>query len=211
MAGGSPAPAVDPDEGCLVVEEPGDGRLARGVHTRMTIVQAAVTLIDSGDNHPATSDVATRAGVSLRTVFRHFGDVEGLFCEVAYRQASRYQDLIPLLPPNGPVATRILATCRQRRQLFEVIGPVLRVAQDKTEGSPRFNQALAQHRARLLGQLTRTLGPEIDAHGSEVEVRLETLTVATGWRQWNMLRLDIGHSASSAERLLAFTVTCILH
>jgi AcrR family transcriptional regulator len=181
------------------------------MRTRAIIVQAAVTLIDAGDTHPATSEVASRAGVALRTVFRQFGDVEGLFCEVAYRTATRYQDLVPLLPPSGPLASRILATCRQRRRLFELIGPVLRVAQDKTEGSPRFDRALIQHRARLLRQLTRTLGPEIDAHGSEVEVRLETLTVATGWRNWNMLRLDIGHSAPSAERLLAFTVSCILH
>jgi hypothetical protein len=130
---------------------------------------------------------------------------------VAYRTATRYQDLVTLLPPSGPLASRILATCRQRRRLFELIGPVLRVAQDKTEGSPRFDRALTQHRARLLRQLTRTLGPEIDAHGSDVGVRLETLTVATGWRNWNMLRLDIGHSAPSAERLLAFTVSCILH
>jgi TetR/AcrR family transcriptional regulator of autoinduction and epiphytic fitness len=211
MAGGPTAPAAGAGGGRPVGDEPADGRLARGIRTRATIVQAAVTLIDAGDIHPATSEVASRAGVGIRTVFRHFGDVEGLFCEVAYRTATRYQDLVPALPPSGPVASRILATCRQRRRLFEVIGPVLRVAQDKTEGSPRFDRALLQHRARLLLQLTRTLGPEIDAHGSEVEVRLETLTVATGWRNWNMLRLDIGHSASSAERLLAFTVSCILH
>jgi TetR/AcrR family transcriptional regulator of autoinduction and epiphytic fitness len=210
MAGGPTAPAAGAGGGRPVEDEPPDGRLARGLRTRATIVQAAVTLIDAGDIHPATSDVASRAGVALRTVFRHFGDVEGLFCEVAYRTATRYQDLVPLLPPSGPVASRILATCRQRRRLFEVIGPVLRVAQDKTEGSRRFDRALIQHRARLLHQLTRTLGPEIDAHGSEIEVRLETLTVATGWQNWNLLRLDIGHSASSAERLLAFTVTCIL-
>jgi TetR/AcrR family transcriptional regulator of autoinduction and epiphytic fitness len=210
MAGGSGAPEAGPEAGSPVVDEPADGRLARSLRTRTHIIQAAVTLIDDGDVHPATGDVAVLAGVSLRTLFRHFGDIEGLFCEVAYQQASRYEELIPLLPPNGPVDSRILATCHQRRELFELIGPVLRVAQDKTDGSARFNQVLAQHRARLHQQLTRTLGPEIDAHGSEVKVRLETLTVATGWRNWNMLRLDIGHSAASAERLLVFTVSCVL-
>jgi TetR/AcrR family transcriptional regulator, regulator of autoinduction and epiphytic fitness len=209
VAGGPRAPA-GAEGGRPEADEPADGRLARGILTRTTIVQAVVTLIDAGDIHPATRDVARRAGVSLRTVFRHFGDVEGLFCEVAYRHATRYQDLVPLLPPSGPLAARVLATCRQRRRLFEVIGPVLRVAEDKTGGSPRFDRALIQHRARLLRQLTRTLGPEIEAHGSEVEVRLEILTLATGWRNWNMLRLDSGHSASAAEQLLAFTVNCFL-
>jgi len=66
MAGGPTAPAAGAGGGRPIGDGPGDGRLARGVRTRAIIVQAAVTLIDGGDTHPATSDVASRAEAAWR-------------------------------------------------------------------------------------------------------------------------------------------------
>jgi TetR/AcrR family transcriptional regulator, regulator of autoinduction and epiphytic fitness len=66
-----------------------DGRLARGERARGAIVDALLALIDRGDLRPSAARVAERAGVSLRSVFQHFSDVESLFAAAASRQAER--------------------------------------------------------------------------------------------------------------------------
>ena len=56
-----------------------DGRAARALRTRNRVVDALLDLVDEGDLRPSAADVARRAGVSLRSVFQHFDDLETLF------------------------------------------------------------------------------------------------------------------------------------
>ena len=56
-----------------------DGRAARALRTRNRVVDALLDLIDEGDLRPPAADVARRAGVSLRSVYQHFDDLETLF------------------------------------------------------------------------------------------------------------------------------------
>ena len=55
-----------------------DGRRRRSVRSRQRIVEALLGLIRDGEMHPSAAQVAQKAGVSLRTVFRHFEDMESL-------------------------------------------------------------------------------------------------------------------------------------
>lgn len=61
-----------------------DGRLRRSSRSRDKIVNAALALIQKGSVKPTGNEIAEAAGVSPRTVFRLFGDLELLFsaCEV---------------------------------------------------------------------------------------------------------------------------------
>ena len=59
-----------------------DGRVRRGERSRGAIVEALHALIGAGDLAPTAQQVAERAGVGLRSVFRHFRDMESLFAEV---------------------------------------------------------------------------------------------------------------------------------
>ncbi|MGH3579039.1 MAG: TetR/AcrR family transcriptional regulator, partial [Mycobacterium sp.] len=177
---------------------------------RRDIVDALIDLINGGNPHPSTRQVAARAGVSLRTVYHHFGDAEILFHSAAGLHLSRHQSLVADITPQGPTDARIRAVCHQRRQLFEAIGPVLRVAHARAQWSPSLNELLVRHRARLRQQLAFTLGPEIAARVPEASVVLEALEVATGWQSWNALRFEAGRSAPSAEQFMAFSVIRIL-
>jgi AcrR family transcriptional regulator len=189
---------------------PLDRRLARGVRTRTDILDALIDLINRGNPYPSTRLVAARAGVSLRTVYHHFGDVEILFRSAAGLHLSRYQSLLAGIAPQGPTGARIRVVCHQRRELFEATGPVLRVAHSRAQRSPSLNEVLVRHRSRLRQQLAFTLEPEIAARGTEADVVLDALEVATGWQSWNALRFEAARSASSAERFMAFAVIRIL-
>jgi AcrR family transcriptional regulator len=173
------------------------------------IVDAMIDLIDEGNPRPTSRQVAARAGVSIRTVFHHFGDLDVLFRSAAGLHLWRHRSLVTTPPSHGPIEARIQALCHQRRQLFEVIGPVLRVAHARSQGSAGLREMLAQHRSRLRQQLARTLGPEIAAGGTEDKM-LDTLELTTGWQSWSALRFEAGHTASSAEEFLVQTVTRML-
>ena len=60
-----------------------DGRRARGLRTRDAIVSALLELIAEGDIAPTAQRIADRARVSVRSVYQHFVDVEGLYAHGA--------------------------------------------------------------------------------------------------------------------------------
>jgi len=184
--------------------------VARGIRTRSSIVEAVIDLIVEGHAAPTSRQVAHRAGVSVRLVFHHFGDLHHLFSSAAAHQASRSLGLIGILPPRGPVKTRILLICRQRRQLFEANAPLLRTSYAGSPASTALAESLAGHRTLLRRQLDVTLAPEIDARGSEAPVVLDALDVATSWNSWSALRFDGGRSAAEAEQIMVFSVSRLL-
>ena len=59
-----------------------DGRRQRSQASRAKIVTAFMELIESGDPSPSAARVAKRAGVGLRSVFRHFDDMDSLYAEI---------------------------------------------------------------------------------------------------------------------------------
>src|SRR5438132_352803 len=66
-----------------------DGRTARALRTREAIVDASIALVDEGDLRPTAPRIAERAKVSVRSVFQHFDDLEGLYAAVGDRLVER--------------------------------------------------------------------------------------------------------------------------
>ena len=62
--------------------KPVDGRRARGQANRNKLVAAMIELVREGSIAPTAEQVAARANVALRTVFRHFDDMESLYREI---------------------------------------------------------------------------------------------------------------------------------
>ncbi|MBU6156953.1 MAG: TetR/AcrR family transcriptional regulator, partial [Alphaproteobacteria bacterium] len=60
-----------------------DGRRKRGDQSRRKIVDAMIALVREGEMSPSAAQVAERASVGLRTVFRHFDEMEILYREIA--------------------------------------------------------------------------------------------------------------------------------
>src|SRR5262245_66569994 len=70
-----------------------DGRVRRGQRSGQAIVEALVGLVGDGILEPTAQQVAARAGVGIRTVFRRFSDMESLFAEMSARvQAERSEE-----------------------------------------------------------------------------------------------------------------------
>ena len=59
-----------------------DGRVNRSVATRKKIVNAVTELVYEGFLSPTAEQVSQRANIGLRTVFRHFDDMNSLYSEI---------------------------------------------------------------------------------------------------------------------------------
>ena len=106
--------------------EASDGRVRRGERSRDAIVQALFELVGAGALAPTAQQVAERAGVGLRSVFRHFRDMESLFAEVDARLLREVKPFASEPPVSGPLARRVVELAARRAQLFERIAPYKR-------------------------------------------------------------------------------------
>ena len=98
---------------------PIDGRTARSQRTRSAIVAACIELVEEGDLRPTAPRVAERAGVSVRSVFQHFDDLEGLFAAVGDRVLERLLGLVLHVDPTLDFERRLPIVVRQRTALLE--------------------------------------------------------------------------------------------
>jgi AcrR family transcriptional regulator len=187
-----------------------DGRLARSVHTKNQLLGAAIELIGDASTELTPERVASRAGKSVSTFYNHFANLDQLLLEALRVQAAQHQSSVTPVPPKGPVGPRIKATSHQRREYFELVGPVLRLAYARIQGSSDFAALLLQHQRLSRRMLTLTFGPELTAAGRDSRTLLDVMEANMGWQNWNTLRFDHGLTASHAERLVVLAVTSIL-
>lgn len=187
-----------------------DRRMARGSRTRSFLLDATIDLIEGGNPNPGARQVAAHAGVSDRLIFHHFDNLDHLFTMAVERKASQFSALTTVIPARGPVDVRIRVIARQRRRLFEAVGPVFRASYARLPATAALTKVLTDQRRLLRHQLEVILRPEIAACGAEAPEALETLHVVTGWPCWSSLRFESGHSATQAERITVFTVGRVL-
>ena len=99
------------------------GGSVRRERDRDAVVDAIMVLIQAGETQPAMADVAQLAGVSERSIFRHFESREALLAAVIERQVEVVSGLLREIPPTGPLAGRITAFVNERPRLYEEITP----------------------------------------------------------------------------------------
>ncbi len=89
-----------------------DGRHQRSVASRERILRAMLDLIREGNPDPRAEDVAARAGVGLRTVFRLFSDMESICAEMLVPQRREFVTCFVsrFSAPPGPTRVRELFT-----------------------------------------------------------------------------------------------------
>lgn len=188
-----------------------DGRAERSERTRDAVVNAMLDLIEGGDLRPTAPRIAERAGVSLRTVFHHFADLEALFAVAAQRQMQRHLSDAAFVPRDAPLAARIDALIASRTASLEAISPVRRAALL----SEPFSRVIAKHlawiRARGRTEVERVFAPELAARkaGDRREL-IEAITTVTSWSTWEALRAHQGLAPPQARRVMKRMIVALL-
>jgi AcrR family transcriptional regulator len=107
-------------------ELPSDGRVKRSERSREAIVGAVLELVGEGDPRPTAERVAERAGVGIRTVFRHYSDMESLYAAMTERLREKFMPLLGREPLSGSLAARVEDFVDTRAELFENLMPFAR-------------------------------------------------------------------------------------
>ena len=97
-----------------------DGRRLRSVTSQNIIVDAMMTLIQSGILEPTAQQVADEAGIGIRTVFRQVQDKENLFLKMDEKVRARLQETLKRAAnPRGNLKERIEGLIELEAELFE--------------------------------------------------------------------------------------------
>lgn len=189
---------------------PIDGRTARSVRTRKAIVAACIELVEEGDLEPTAPRVAERAGVSVRSVFQHFDDLEGLFAAVGDRVLENLLGLVMHVDPTIDFERRVPIVVRQRTALLEALSPIRRAVAVNAWDSQEVSNRLALGHAYLRLEVESAFARELLAAGADRLEVLNALDTVLSWSTWEQLRtsvgLDVGAAAGVVERLCRATL-----
>jgi len=193
-----------------MTERHSDGRIARGERTRDAIVEAHAKLLREGVLKPTAKVIAERAGVSLRTLWLNFKDLETLLEATTAYWLDADAALRRPIDPDLPLADRIDRYCTQRVSRLEHIAPAARSSALGEPFSAALQRSRHEHVERALQDLDATFGRELDEAGTDRTVLADALFAASSWPAWSSLRDDLGLDADAATAILRTTLTRLL-
>jgi TetR/AcrR family transcriptional regulator, regulator of autoinduction and epiphytic fitness len=189
-----------------------DGRAARAQRTRRAIVDAVLALIGAGDLLAGPERIVERAGVSLRTLWTNFKDLEGLYAAVDQRLIELMLEAYQPVPQSLPLPDRINAFCAQRGRLLELAAPATRASQLRLPYSGQLRRNRQAHHRRSCDELRTVFAAELDRMPALDRDRLILdLAVSTSPAAWLLLRDELAMTQQAATDVLIRSVTAMLN
>lgn len=182
-----------------------DGRRQRGEDNRARIVKAMLDLIREAEYTPSAEQVAGRADVSLRTVFRHFEDMDRLFREMSGVIEEELR----------VVAQRPFQSSDWREQVVEMVGrragayekiAHFRYASEVHRHRSKFLEDDAQRFIAILRMILIGITPA-EVHDTD---QFETLDLLLSFETWSRLRREQGLPIKRARALLESSVRQVI-
>jgi len=176
-----------------------DGRRASRDRNLNAVVDALLDLFAEGNLRPGAAEIAARSGLSRRSVFRYFDDLDALDRIAIERQVARVGHLIELAEPGaGAVASRIDRLIAQRVRLFEAILPAGRVSRLRAPFEPVVADELARSRDLFRRQVERHFADVLrPLPRGERNAALGAAEVLCSFEAYELLRL--GHAQTPKQ------------
>lgn len=188
-----------------------DGRRVRAEKSRIAIVDAFLSLLPTSTRRPTVEEIAVAAGVSERSVYRHFPEVDSLI-EAAIRR--RIELVAPLVvvdaDPGAPLDVRVDETVAQRCRFYEAALPLRRFTDRVRHEVPALHELEQLRRVFLRDQLAELFATEIASAPGCPRVLLDALEAATSWSTWQHLREEQGCAPEAACASMNQTVRALL-
>lgn len=179
-----------------------DGRRSRTVATRKRIAAAFTELIREGHVAPTAEEVSIRASVGLRTVFRHFDDMETLYREVNGELQNIIVSMIQMHFASEDWRERLMEGIPVRAKLYESITPFFLTARVH-----RHESAVIDENIRGSVDLERNLLKRILPEALLADpVWFEALAMVLSPEAWVRLRGEQQLSVEAATAAMRLTV-----
>ncbi len=179
-----------------------DGRAARRKVSRRKIIDCTRKLMVEGYAQPTAEQIANRTGLTTRTLFRHFPDMDSLYLDVLSESLELARAVVDEPLPPGSPAEQLRRIVDRRARVYEHLLPT------------QISQTLLEHRSdraqsdtrndvkRRRKRLKEILPPEIVSDPLLFEAIDGVMSVVF----WVSLRRDQKLSAKRAKEVLLCAV-----
>jgi AcrR family transcriptional regulator len=182
-----------------------DGRRRRSLDSRARIIGAMLELTRETAVAPSAEQVALRAGVGLRTVFRHFQDMESLYSEISGPFEAELRAWAQRPFKGATWQDRVVELIARRSAAFETMA-AFRHASD----AMRHTSAVLQARhATLTTALRAILRGLIPKHAVDAST-FEALDLLLGFEAWSRLRREQQLTPAQARKALQTAVRALI-
>lgn len=182
-----------------------DGRALRSERSRRKIVDALFELVGEGNLMPTARQVAERADLGIRTVFRHFADMDSLFEEMSARLREEVKESLQAEIPDCAAAERLDELLRRRCRFYERISPYWRATEAQRSRSAFLTATHRSEAPKLRANLFAWL-PEIESLPAELTDALE---LAMSPEAWHRLRTEQKLSIKRATAATRYSVLAL--
>lgn len=183
-----------------------DGRFNRSVVTRKKIVAALTSLVYEGYLSPTAEQVAQKADVGLRTVFRHFDDLNSLYSELSADLEALILPVLQIRLRGNSWQDKLMHSIEIRAQFYDRIAALYLSAQVHRHRSPLITDNLTRDVQRL-----REIGRNILPAGIQQNVLVfESLDLLMSPDTWVRLRRDQNLSSEEALHVVRLGVNAVL-
>ena len=183
-----------------------DGRRQRGERTRQAIIEAALSLQEEGVLVPTAQQISDRAGVLIRSFFRHFDDMETLFKAADDQQRDSYEALFIGGDRQGSLSERVHGAVERRSAAFEQLKNLVLGTKAQLWRYEMLRKNYARNQKGLRKDLEAWL-PELNGLP---EVECESVHAIASFEMWNRLRSEQGLSEKASISVVQSTLIRLL-
>ena len=187
-----------------------DGRTARLERNRAEIVRAQVEHVQETGRLATADEIAERAHVSQRSVYRIFGDKVTLLREATNYVYRQLAEEFPLPELDGlSMLERICRVVDHLASIYEFITPMKRVlAKSEVDDELALEErelVRARYLARIRDGFSDLVLPE-----EPLPVRLRAFALIASWNAWEYLRSEATLSIEDAKEVIRHAIAAVL-
>ncbi len=183
-------------------DEEGDGRTLRRTRNRQRVIVALLDIVRSGELDPSVADIADRAGVSHRSVFRYFDDINDLVRTAIDHEVELATPLSEIPDIGiGSLDRRIDSWVDCRLQLHAATYQVGRVARHRAPVIPGIDEGLKGIYQIGIGKMRNHFAKELDELGTDGGIMLDAAMVLTGFESYDVQRRIMEHSTERIRQI----------
>ncbi|MEM7360486.1 MAG: TetR/AcrR family transcriptional regulator [Pseudomonadota bacterium] len=161
-----------------------DGRRLRSERSKQAILKACEVLLREGQLVPTAQMISDKAGVPIRSFFRHFPDMETLFRTVDATLQTEFDRIFAERPPAGSLRERIASAINLRADTYDTWNPVFRSTKAQLWRYTILQENYARGQKRFRKEFEKRV-PELK--GLDTDAR-ELIDGLASFEMWTRLR-----------------------
>jgi AcrR family transcriptional regulator len=185
-----------------------DGRSLRRERNRQDIVNALLDLIENGETEISAALIASKAGLSERSIFRYFDDVNDLYrsvCDLAFSKEIEYALIDDA--GVGSLDTKIENFVNQRVRIYTMNEKIAPAARSFAFKNPIIKNQLVVGRKLLRTQIIKHFAEELSAFDKQQQqVAVAIIDSLTTFEYYDMMRSDQKMSVQAIKSVLTESI-----